>query len=254
MNPRTCNDSWYCCARSSVTSATAASRTLVPHQLVPDVVLEIGQEVCDHAAMESVSPRPARPRSRSSPGPPWQSFDHRPARAAQQQSRGSPPRPPCTPLLLDADDLHLHPDAPFHDVPPCVARPGAWPTFIHHAAGASGLANPCSDVKVSLRGTGVPAMGETLAALAATASQRRCRTGADRKACAPRHDPTLGSRGRERGVGAPLVGEPRRHLPRGVSCCAIPGRHARGAAPLQPAPTMQPRRTGCGRDCPPSGR
>ena len=40
---------------------------------------------------------------------------------------------------------------------------------------------------------------------------------------------------------------PRRHLPRGVSCCAIRGRHARGAAPLQPAPTMQPRRTGSGR-------
>lgn len=44
---------------------------------------------------------------------------------------------------------------PFHDVPPCVARPGAWPTFIHHGPGVYGLADPCGDVKVGLAGTGV---------------------------------------------------------------------------------------------------
>jgi sarcosine oxidase len=44
---------------------------------------------------------------------------------------------------------------PFHDVPPCVARPGAWPTFVHHGPGAYGLADPCGDVKVGLQGTGV---------------------------------------------------------------------------------------------------
>jgi sarcosine oxidase len=48
---------------------------------------------------------------------------------------------------------------PFHDVPPCVARPGAWPTFhhhraVHHGPGAHGLPDPCGDVKVSLRSTG----------------------------------------------------------------------------------------------------
>jgi sarcosine oxidase len=44
---------------------------------------------------------------------------------------------------------------PFHDVPPCVAHPGAWPTFIHHGPGVYGLADPCGDVKVGLQGTGV---------------------------------------------------------------------------------------------------
>ena len=44
---------------------------------------------------------------------------------------------------------------PFHDVPPCVARPGAWPTFLHHGPGAYGLADPCGDVKIGLQGTGV---------------------------------------------------------------------------------------------------
>ena len=44
---------------------------------------------------------------------------------------------------------------PFHDVPPCVARPGAWPIFLHHGPGVYGLADPCGDVKVGLQGTGV---------------------------------------------------------------------------------------------------
>ena len=43
---------------------------------------------------------------------------------------------------------------PFHDVPPCVARPGAWPTFVHHGPGGHGLADPCGDVRVGLRAAG----------------------------------------------------------------------------------------------------
>jgi sarcosine oxidase len=45
---------------------------------------------------------------------------------------------------------------PFHDVPPCVARPGAWPTFHHHGPGVFGLADPCGDVEVGLQGTATP--------------------------------------------------------------------------------------------------
>ena len=45
---------------------------------------------------------------------------------------------------------------PFHDVPPCVASPGAWPTFHHHGPGVYGLADPCGDVRVALRGTATP--------------------------------------------------------------------------------------------------
>ena len=39
-------------------------------------------------------------------------------------------------------------------MPLCVARPGAWPTFLHHGPGASGLADPCGDVKVGLQDAG----------------------------------------------------------------------------------------------------
>jgi sarcosine oxidase len=61
--------------------------------------------------------------------------------------------------VIDLPPLHVTQEQsalfPFHDVPPCVARPGAWPTFLHHGPGAYGLADPCGDVKIGLQGTAV---------------------------------------------------------------------------------------------------
>jgi sarcosine oxidase len=54
---------------------------------------------------------------------------------------------------------------PFHDVLPCVARPGDWPTFVHHGPGIHGLADPCGDVVVGLRGVGVERDPDGLARL-----------------------------------------------------------------------------------------
>ena len=46
---------------------------------------------------------------------------------------------------------------PFRDTPPCVARQGDWPSFIHHTPGiVYGLTDPCGEVKVGLHGTGPP--------------------------------------------------------------------------------------------------
>ena len=54
---------------------------------------------------------------------------------------------------------------PFHDALPCVALPGDWPTFTHHGPGVHGLADPCGDVLVGLRSTGVQRDPDGLARL-----------------------------------------------------------------------------------------
>jgi sarcosine oxidase len=68
--------------------------------------------------------------------------------------------------VIDLPPLHVTQEQaalfPFHDVPPCVARPGAWPTFLHHGPGAHGLPDPCGDVKIGLPGTVDPESLEQL--------------------------------------------------------------------------------------------
>src|SRR5207237_375435 len=90
----------------------------------------------DHGGRATTSPIPGvLPPHRAPPG--WPAPPPR------------PPRPPATRFPPPGTS----PPAP--PARPCVAHPGAWPTFIHHGPGVYGLADPCGDVKVGLHGTGV---------------------------------------------------------------------------------------------------
>lgn len=79
----------------------------------------------------------------------------------------------CTGQLLDGavelPPLRVFQDPtahfPFHDALPCVARPGDWPTFLHHGPGVHGLADPCGDVEVGLQDTGTERDPDGLARL-----------------------------------------------------------------------------------------